>query len=614
MLGAFRVRTARMLVRHVGDAFVGLAREDRTTSLIALGFVLTQLLTIAWDLPGSHGWENDGVAPRDLFAGIANNLTPGHGHQYPLLHCLLLGLLSLPVLVAAALGGPLTSGAIRERVLSVPCMTGISLIAKATAIAMACVALLVLSRLVRRTVGARAARFTALFVATNLTFAFYGRVSNLDVPYLTWSLLALNAALDVIEHGGPAPYRRFALLAAAAVATKDQAYACFVLVGAIYLVLLPLTGAAERRTESLLSLGKGLAWGALGYGLMSGALLNPTGFLARIALLSGPASQGWRGYERGASGLFANVRDALAAEPVYYWPLAALAVAWLGVIVAALAPPGREPLARRAPRLLAFVAGLSSFLFFTLPVARDEPRFILPLGLMLAAYGGIGSDFLLTLADRTPVARPLGAVLGLGLAVALAFSGWKSFAVHLTQLGDARHAVSEWLGRVPRGTTVETYGLTVYAPHFDVGPNAPYRVRRVGATRPKARNPLVGVDEVQGEIAAVDERKPDVIVISEGFANAYLVRKRTGGRALSSVIEERQSDRRTQRFVEQAVTDKLAGYRPVFVARPDFPGWARAFGLAPVPIHSTTGLWFMVLVRQGGPLDPERRGDRQSGR
>jgi len=602
VLGAFRVRTARMLVRQVGDALVGLVREDRTTSLIALGFAATQLLTVAWDLPGSHGWENDGIAPRDLFAALANNLTPGRGHQYPLLHSLLLAVLSLPVLVVAALGGPLTATAVRERVLSVPCMTGISLIAKTTAIVMACVSLLVLSRLVRRTVGARAARFAALFAATNLTFAFYGRVSNLDVPYLTWVLLALNAALDVVEHGGLAPYRRFALFTAAAVATKDQAYACLILVGATYLVVLPLAGEAERRKERLVLLGKGLAWGALGYGLMSAALLNPTGFLARLELLSGPASQGWRLYERGTLGLVANVRDALSAEPIYYWPHAALGIAWLGVFVAVFAPPGREPLACRAPRLLPLVAGLSSFLFFTLPVARAEPRFILPLGLMLSAYGGIGSDFLLTLAGRA--ARPLGTAVRVGLLAAIAFAGWKSFAVHLTQLGDARHAVSERLRRVPRGTTVETYGLTVYAPHFDVGAGAPYRVRRVGNTRPSARNPLVGVEEVEGEIARVDQRKPDVILISEGFSNAYLAGRGTGGRVLSSVIAQRQSDRSTQEFVERAVTDTLPGYRRLFVLRPDFPGWARALGLSPVALHSTTGLSIVVLAREGGTIDP----------
>jgi hypothetical protein len=113
----------------VRAALLGLVREDRATSLIALGFLLTQLLTIAWDLPGSHGWENDGIAPRDLFGVIAKNLTPGSAHQYPLLHALLLAVLSLPVLLAAVLSGPLTAAGVRERVLSVPCMTGVSLVA-----------------------------------------------------------------------------------------------------------------------------------------------------------------------------------------------------------------------------------------------------------------------------------------------------------------------------------------------------------------------------------------------------------------------------------------------------------------------------------------------------
>ena len=62
-------------------------------------FGLTELVTLGWDLPGSHGWENDGVAPRDLFGGLANNLTPGHAHRYPLLHYLVLAVPCLPVLV-----------------------------------------------------------------------------------------------------------------------------------------------------------------------------------------------------------------------------------------------------------------------------------------------------------------------------------------------------------------------------------------------------------------------------------------------------------------------------------------------------------------------------------
>jgi hypothetical protein len=583
--------------------FRGLARlvaEERTATRIALVFALTQLVTVAWDLPGSHGWENDGVAPREFFAGVAQNLTPGQGHQYPLLHSLLLALLSLPFLLPAVLAGPLDAAAVRERVLSVPVMTGVSAIAKLVAITMACIAVLALARVVRRTFGTRAGWLAALFAATNLTFAFYGRVSNLDVPYVTYTVLALDAVLDVREHGDAGAFRRFALFAAAAVATKDQAYAAFVLVAPLYVALLPLASSKDRRRDALL-LARGAGVGALGYGLMSGALLNPTGFVTRVGNLSGPASQGWKGYTRDLAGVLANVEDAFSSMPHVFWPWPALGLSCLGVLVALVARPGAAPLARRTERLLPGVAGVSSFLFFTLVVARAEHRFLLPFGLMLAAYGGVGADALLAFAQRATGARGLVPAARVFVAGSLAFAAWRSAAVHLTQLGDARRAVVDFLAKAPRGTVVETYGLTVYAPHFDVGPDAPYRVRRVGPTSARSRNPLVGVEEVQGAIGDVAARQPDVIVFSEGFANVYLAAERAGGRAFSSVIDARRADDATARLVRSAVSNELAGYRLSLVARPELPRVATLLGLAPVAIQASTGMTLWVLVRATSP-------------
>jgi hypothetical protein len=583
---------------RVGRHLAALVREDRNATLVVLGFALTELVTVAWDLPGSHGWENDGLAPRDLFAGIAHNLTPGGGHQYPLLHCLVLAVLSLPLLLPAVLAGSFDAAAVRERVLSVPTMTGISLIAKLVAIAMACASLLVLARIVRRTTNVRAGWLAALFGATCLTFAFYGRVSNLEVPYLTYTLFALDAVLDVREHDDGVGLRRFAVLAAAAVATKDQAYAAFVLVVPLYLVLLPLASSGVDRRRHCTQLGKAAGIGVLAYGLMSGAVVNPTGLAARFRLLSGPASQGWQGYTRDLSGIAANVRDALAAEPHAYWPFPALAVVWLGVAIAIVRRNGAGPMQRRSARLLPLVAGVSSFVFFTLVVARAEHRFLLPFGLMLAAYGGVGADFLLRLAANVRAPRSLVPGTRAVLAVSLTFAAWRSFAVHLTQLADARRSVTAFLARAPRGTVVETYGLTVYAPHFDVGPDAPYRVRRVGPTNPKSRNPLVGVEELAGEVGDATARKPDVIVLSEGFANVYLVEERSEGRAFSNVIEERRADTGTAGFVRRAVRNQLPGYRLALIARPELPRLATSLGLVPVAIQSTTGLAFWVLVRR----------------
>jgi hypothetical protein len=387
------------------------------------------------------------------------------------------------------------------------------------------------------------------------------------------------------------------------VATKDQAYAAFVLVAPLYLVLLPLTSSGVSRPRHLAALARAAGVGALAYGLLSGALFNPTGLAARFRLLSGPASQGWQGYTRDLTGLAANVRDALAAEPHVYWPFPALAVAWVGVAAAVIRPNGTGPLERRAARLLPLVAGVSSFVFFTLVVARAEHRFLLPFGLMLAAYGGIGADLLLGLAAKLPAPRALVPATRALLAASLMFAAWKSFAVHLTQLGDARRSVTDLLARAPRGTVVETYGLTVYAPHFAVGPDAPYRVRRVGPTSPSSRNPLVGVEELQGHIGDIATRKPDVLVLSEGFANVYLVAERSGGRAFSHVIEERRADAGTARLVRSAVRDELPDYRLAHTARPELPRLAKTLGLAPVAIQSTTGLAVWVLVRRGSAAD-----------
>ena len=188
-------RPATRLGAWLGRLFTEGPRGRR----IALVFALTELITLAWDLPGSHGWENDGIAPRDLFGGLANNLDPvtriaTRSFTISFWRCPASRCSSPPRSPARS-----AADAVRDRVLSVPTMTSLSVIAKLVATAMAVVTLVVLARIVRRTVGERAGRFAALFAATNLTFAFYGRVSNLDVPYLFWTVLALDRLLDMAE-------------------------------------------------------------------------------------------------------------------------------------------------------------------------------------------------------------------------------------------------------------------------------------------------------------------------------------------------------------------------------------------------------------------------------
>ncbi len=590
---AYAARFGSWLIRPIRE----LVAEDRAVALLALAFALSQAFTFGWDLPGSHGWENDGVAPRDLFGGLAHNLTPGATHRYPLLHYLFLGVASLPALLVAVLSGPLTGEAIQARVLSVPCMTAISLVAKALATLMGTVSILVLSRIVRRTLNARAARYTAAFAATNLTFAFYARVSNLDGPYLFWTVLALDALLDVLESGERRAYTRFGVFAAMAVATKDQAYASFILVVPVYFALWPLLARRRFSRAHLRLSARGAGVAALAYGLLSGALLNPTGFVKRLGELGGPSSQAWRGYSKDALGLAANLRDTVRAAGLDFWPVPVFALALFGVMLALAHRPGESRIESRTARALPFLAGLSSFVFFTLAVGRSEHRFLLPLGFFLAPYAGVAADALIL------ATRQLGGERGerVGATVVLLTLTWcaiKSSAAHLTQLGDARREVAAFLRKLPPGSHVETYGLVVYAPHFDVSSASPYRVTRVGRERPRARNPLVGARELEAPIADVEARRPDVLVLSEGFTTPYLAQSTDRARPLSGIMRERQADAETGAFVRAAVTDGLPHYRLAFAARPRLPSWASALGLRPVGIQGTTGLSLWVLVRE----------------
>ncbi len=575
-------------------AVAGRFREDRVVTLLALAFVATELVTIGWDVPGSHGWENDGIAPRDLFGGLAENLTPGHAHRYPLLHYLVLAIPCLPILLAATLAGPLTAEGVRARVLSVACMSGISIVARLVAVAMAALALVTLARIVRRTCGTRAARLTALFAATNLTFAFYGRVSNLDVPYLTWTVLALDKLLDIVETGEKRRYFEFGALAAAAVATKDQAYGSFVLVAPLYFVILPLTRRSPFGAGHFTLLAKAAGVSALAYAALSGALFNPTGFVERLAELTGPASQDWRLYSRDAAGLTRNLLDVLSVQARYFWPLPLTLLAWGGALAAPWLRAGAPASRLSAPvfRALPLVAGVSSLSFFALAVARYEHRFLLPLGFFLSAGGGVALHLLLH-ALPLRAARPLAALYA-------ALFGWAllaSFSATLTQLGDARRRVRDFLAELPRESRVETYGGLVYQPHFDVSETSPYSVERVGPELPKRRNPLVGALERKGKIEDALERRPDAIVLCEGFANSYLDPEPSGGAERSTVSRRRFEDVALRTFVQDAVSDRLPGYRLALSAEPRFPELMWRLGFSPVRIQSTTGMRVWVLVR-----------------
>ena len=557
---------------------------------IRIAFAACALAVVGWDLPSSFSWENDGVAPRDIFAGVAENLRPGHAFRYPLLAPLALGFLCLPVLVPAALRAPsLRLDDLRAAVLAPPVMTACALIGRALAIVAAVIALASLGRIAARLAGARAARFSEAFAATNLAFVYYGRATNLDGLALAASVLAVEYLIAACDAGRRRDVERCALCAAAAVAIKDQYYAAFVLLPPVLVAVArwqPAAIAAGARARGTLARAGAVLVAA--YAVGSGAAFNPSGFVTRARALLGPASGDYRAYERSAAGVLANLGDVLRGQADTFWPWPVVALAWGGVALALLGVLRRR---RGALLLLPLAAGAGSLIFFVLAVGRTEHRFVLPLGFWLSLYAGLGAATLADAAARPRAARAAAAAL-------LAWAALPPIALAITQWSDGRRDVEAWLRRQPAGTTVETYGPLVYLPRFDAA--APTRAARVGPEPAEAHNPLAGMREVQDEIANLPRRSPDVVVVTEGFALPDLAQPPAPGRVFPPLWRRARADEASARLIRDAVAGTLDGYRLCFVAAPALPAPFAWLGLRPPRVHVSTGMRTWVLARASG--------------
>ena len=573
-------------------------KEDRVVGRVAFAYIIIQLVAIGWDMPGAWGWENDGIAPRDFLAGVANNLSWGKGHRYPLLHNLIVAIPCLPALVIAVFTAE-SSGfeGVRAALLTPALMTTSAIIIRAVTVLFSAVTVVFIARITRRLFGTSAGRWAAAMMIINVSCAYYGRTSNLDGPYMMWIVLAVDRLLTIGEHEQRRDYTYFALFAAAAVATKDQAYAAFVLLGPIYMLLVPWSKAAAFETA------RAVGVGAIGYGVFSGALFNPTGFLFRVRQLSGPNAQDWRVYPSTWKGVATNATDLFFAQAEFWWSWPLVAVAWGGVLYVAFRSLPRGDDARFAPaenglgwsldarfrvwRLAPLVAGLSSLVAFTLVVGRTEHRFALPLGLWLSVYGGVMLSRLSSLgrANAIPV-------------ILVALGAVQPLALIATQLTDPRWTITHWLDDRPPGTVVEVYGKLVYLPQLDVSDDAPYEVQRVDRSRPRRRDPIIGAKELRGSGAHPESRGADVLIVPEPWARRFRPLPTGEGETQSKIRSRARADAEASDFFVRALDDRLPGYRVERIAKHDWPPFLEALGIRPVSIHGSTAerIWVLTAV------------------
>lgn len=515
-------RTRAAWGRALADA-PGRARALWATPLgkiLALALVL-RLAGLFWGLPNADGWDDDGVAPRDFLPGVLQTYWPGEHYTYPPLHLILLAIVSAPVWIARLAQAPSLSPAavVATFIHHVPTMTALAVVGRVVS---ACLSLGLLWNAAK--IGedlrgsTRAGAWVAAACALNAVFTYYSQTTNLDGPYLFWGIWSLRWLIHAVVHDKPSALRRSLVLAALSVATKDQAYALFVLtVPAAIVAWWVVDPSARARWRSIVkeaAIGAAIALALLLF--IDGAVTNPTGFHDRVHFLLGTGSQDHAYYAKTWEGRVNLLRD-LARRLDDFYPLVFVPIGAAGLVTAIAAPTPR----RRAAGLVPLFAAISFTIAFDMAARRTEHRFALPQSIMLGIYVGLALDALQTwLVDRRAGSRKSVWAFAVGSALLVAMALFGCVAIDAAMFLDPRYEAEAWLrAHLRPGDRVEVYDNNVHLPRF----SAQARVERVDTSPVAARNPLLDVEEVSDRFSNVEARRPDFILVSDFWASKYLL-------------------------------------------------------------------------------------------
>jgi 4-amino-4-deoxy-L-arabinose transferase-like glycosyltransferase len=510
---------------------------------------------------------------------------PGHYFTYPPLHLVILTILTLPAtLLALVRSASLSPPDVIAEITRVPYMTIFAVAARLVTDVMAAGIVYAVASIAEELWGRRAGLWAAAVAALNTVFVYYAHTSNLDVPYLFWTLLSYLWLVRAIVRHEPTRLRGCALFAVLAIATKDQAYASFV-------VALPLAVglwvALDTRPRECVSVVREAAASALGAALLlaliDGALVNPTGFVARLRFLAGPASEDHAYYAKSLAGRARVVFDAARSFGRYYpVGLVPFVLYGLGLHVTKIRGDPALRVAGLAPAL-----GVLSFTFaFNCVARRTEPRFLLPQSIFVSLYAGAALDSLTRPASRVKVAAWILAALIGSRAL------FDCVAVDVALLRDPRYEAEAWLNEnVLPGELIEVYGNNAHLPRLPTRA----RVERVDPSPLSDRSPIPGMQEIEAPYADIDQRRPDWIVMSEGWSWRYQMdlRPPPGSSLVLSRVQRAMKEDLGGRAFFASLFAGTADYTAAHVARYDDSLWPR------VDIHSSTARTIYVFRRAG---------------
>ena len=419
---------------------------------IVAGSVLLNAIGISWGLPRGD-WVGDELGPFFVLDAIAHRFGGGWFTIYPPFHYYVLTLAYAPVFGAGWLGfiGLHTTLAHGLMALS----------GRLVSLAMAAGLIVALFICGRRTFGSRAGLFSAVLFALATPFVYSAKTANVDVPYLFWLSLSLACYLGILTDGSLAAYVGCAVTAVLAACTKDQAYAfCAGMAPVVVFELWRKAREAKMPWPVWRALGdRRIAAAAISavltFVVAQNLVFNLPGFIQHVATITGRQVAFYQTFAPTLSGRLSLLAlTGHLIELSWGWPVFLVCV--LGVLWALTSARYR----RAAVWLL--VPALSYYLGFIDIVLYNYDRFVLPLCLVLAVFGGFALDQL-TAACASYRPWRLAAV-----AAMLLYTLLYSATVDVLMVRDARYGVEQWLtDHVHDGDLVGTTGIARYLPRLD---------------------------------------------------------------------------------------------------------------------------------------------------
>ena len=431
-----------------------LEREDvwPTLAWIVAGSLMLNAAGIWWGLPGG-AWAPDELDPRTVLGAAAQHFSHGWFDRYPPFHFYVLTAAYSPLVMLQWLG--------RVQIASPGVATLLTLMGRCISLAAAAGTVAAVYACGARAFGRRSGLFAAAIFGLVAPFVYYAKTANLDVPYVFWSSLSLVWYLRALESTRLPDFVGFAVFAALAVVTKDQAYGLYLLVPFVFVHRLWEANRADGRAHPWVRAvldrrlyTAGLTAVAI-FAVAHNLAFNWNGFVDHVRYITGGGSQSYRMFERTGAGRMALlVFTADLIRVAWGWPLFLTSAAGVGVACWA-------PRHRRHALYLA-VPAVSYYLGFTNVVLYNYDRFVLPICFVLAVFGGLALDRWLRPGGRAFIWRVVGVTVIFGYSLLYAAS------VDVAMLRDSRYRLDRWLAaRVSPGQGVGFVFPLQYYPRLE---------------------------------------------------------------------------------------------------------------------------------------------------